>query len=167
MVAYYDQKKLDMTEDGCCLARWLLGVSHCVGSDLCYWLVTQSGIVIARTTVQHVVRDEYLDTRIGEQINSFDCALENRLNDTNFYAGEDAVFYLDDEDDYEENNGVQERGETPTDEDYGDMLTDDLPEADDVTEEAMDKYLGAKLIFDVGSGSNHEQSGRVVKRSRD
>ena len=81
LVWYYDQKKMDMTDDGRCLARWL-GVSHRVGSDLCYWLITQSGKVIARTTVQHVVRDDYLDTRIGEQVNSFDRALEDRLNDT-------------------------------------------------------------------------------------
>ena len=108
LVWFYDQKKMDMTEDGRCLGRWL-GVSHCVGSNLCYWLATQSGKVIACTTVQHVVRDDYLDTHIGEQINLFDRALEDRLNDANFYTDDagDAVFYLEDEDDYKENNGVQ------------------------------------------------------------
>ena len=35
------------------IGRWL-GVSHRVGSALCYWVLTESGKVIARTTVQHM-----------------------------------------------------------------------------------------------------------------
>ena len=41
------------------LGRWL-GVSHRVGSDLCYWLVTDSGQVVSKTSVEHVTRDDYL-----------------------------------------------------------------------------------------------------------
>jgi hypothetical protein len=52
-VWFYDQKKIDIDGSGCRLARWL-GVAHRVGSDLCYWLLLESGKVIARLTVQHV-----------------------------------------------------------------------------------------------------------------
>jgi hypothetical protein len=41
------------------LARWL-GVSHRVSSDLSYWLITESGKVISKTSVEHVTRDNYL-----------------------------------------------------------------------------------------------------------
>ena len=39
------------------LGRWL-GVSHRIGSHLCYWILTQSGKVLASTTVQHVTNDD-------------------------------------------------------------------------------------------------------------
>jgi hypothetical protein len=42
------------------------------------------------------------------------------------------------------------------------MLTGDRPEADDG--EAVDKYLNAELIFNVGT--NDERRGRVIKRAR-
>jgi hypothetical protein len=40
------------SEDNPRLGRWL-GVSHRVGSALCYWILASSGRVLARTTVQH------------------------------------------------------------------------------------------------------------------
>ena len=49
-VWYYDHKKIEIDGSGRRLARWL-GVAHRVGSDLCYWLLLESGKVIARTTV--------------------------------------------------------------------------------------------------------------------
>ena len=51
---------------------------------------------------------------------------------------------------------------TPTAAEYDDMHTDDRP--DDDNDEAVDKYLNIELIMDVGS--NDEQRGCVVKRSR-
>jgi hypothetical protein len=59
------------------LARWL-GVSHRVGSDLCYWLVTDSGQVVAKTLVEHVTRDDYLHEDIKKQIEDFDKKLKGR-----------------------------------------------------------------------------------------
>ena len=153
LVWFYDAKKMELDKDGKRLARWL-GVSHRIGSDLCYWLVTENGKVIARTTVQHVTRDDYLDDKVKQQIEQFDTNLENRLDDTNFYTDQagDAIFYLEDE-------------EGPTLQD--DITTNDeetTPEADDLTDDMIDKYIGAELIFDVGSGD--ERRGKVVKRSR-
>ena len=48
-------------------------------------------------------------------------------------------------------------------EDYDDMNVPEAMEADEMDDEIMDKYLNAKLIFDVGTGS--ERKGRVVKRA--
>ena len=52
-VSYWDQKKMDMTDEQAKLGRWL-GIAHRVGSDMTYWILTESGKVIARSTVQHV-----------------------------------------------------------------------------------------------------------------
>ena len=57
---------------------------------------------------------------------------------------------------------VSDRGITPTDEDYGDMITKERPEVD--VEEAVDEYLNVELILDVGLAN--ERKGRVSKRSR-
>ena len=42
------------------LGRWL-GVSHRIGSDICYLILTKSGTVIEETTIQHVTRDNMID----------------------------------------------------------------------------------------------------------
>ena len=83
-VWYYVQKKINIDGSGRRLARWL-GVAHCIGSDLCYWLLLQSGKVIARTTVHHVVRDDYLNDDVKSESERFDqTAVEERMSDKNF-----------------------------------------------------------------------------------
>ena len=43
-----------------------------------------SGQPISETTVQHVTRDDMLDSDIAVQIKAFDKALTERLDDSNF-----------------------------------------------------------------------------------
>jgi len=38
----------------------VLGVVHWIGSDQCYWILTETGRVIARTTVQRVTKEDLL-----------------------------------------------------------------------------------------------------------
>jgi hypothetical protein len=68
---YDDQKKIEIDGSGRRLTRWL-DVAHRVGSDLCYWFLLESGKVIARTTVQHVERDDYLNDDVKRDFESFD-----------------------------------------------------------------------------------------------
>ena len=86
------------------------------------------------------------------------------MDDTNFMVDGLVGFnsaYLDDVNDDNENpGGVSDRGITPTDEYYGDMIIGERPEADD--EEAMDKYLNVELILDVGLAN--ERWGCVTER---
>ena len=57
---FYDHKKIEMDSTDKRLARWL-GIAHHVGSDLCYWLLLSNGkVVLARTMVQHVTREDML-----------------------------------------------------------------------------------------------------------
>ena len=166
LVWWWDRPtKPNVTDEPRRLARWL-GVSHRVGSDLCYWLITESGHIISKSSVEHVTRDDYLEEDKKKEIEAFNKKLEEKLDDTNSQADwpdEFTSMFLEDMDeDY--NSGVTyEEENTPTDEEYDDMITEERPEADDA-EELLDKYLNAELILDLGSGT--ERRGRVIKRSR-
>ena len=142
---FYDHKKIEIDGSGRRLARWL-GVAHRVGSDLCYWLLLDTGKIIARTTVQHVVREDYVNDETRLQIEHFDRDIEERLSDHDFVIHETNDFYIQ------------------PDVDYDSMTTPAPMEADDMNDEIMDKYLNAELIFDVGTGT--ERKGRVVKRAK-
>ena len=160
----FDHKKIQMNGSGRRLARWL-GVAHRVGSNLCYWLLIESGKVIARTTVQHVTRKDVLNEDTKQQINQFNMAVTGRLTVIGFLT-EDAgasTFYL--QDDEEDDTGVVNPNlMTPLDEEYGDIMIPDTPEADNINDAATDKYLNAELMFDVGTCG--ERRGHVIKRAK-
>ena len=171
LVWWWDRpKKPDVTDETRRLGRWL-GVSHRVGSDLCYWVVTESGHVVSKTSVEHVTRDDYLNPDTQTKIKLFNKELEERLDDTNFaLPGEEGVDlkFLEDIDDdnlfgsMAYNNLLGIGGVTPTVEEYDDMVFEERPEDDD--EEAIDKYLNMELI--LGAGTDDQRRGRVVKRAR-
>ena len=154
--------KPDTSDDVRRLGR-CLGISHLVGSDMCYLFITESGKLVSKTLVDHVIRDDYLNPDIKKQIGEFNDKLDKRLDDTKFLL-EDSPHSVDlDYDDDNHNQGVIKNHRiTLSDDEYGDMLTDDRPESDD--EEAFNNYLTCELIMDVGSGN--ERKGRVTKRSR-
>jgi hypothetical protein len=171
LVWYWDRPdKPSINDETRKLARWL-GVSHRVGSDLCYWLITESGKIISRTSVEHVTRDDYLEPDTEKKIKDFNTALEERLDDKNFkvegnIGPNDWLLDIENEK-YDLNYGAMATdGVTPTDEDYGDMLHDERPEADIFEEDPkmIDKYLGVEMKMDVGTGQ--ERTGRVIKRAR-
>jgi hypothetical protein len=145
------------------LGRWL-GVSHRVGSDLCYWIVTDSQQVVSKTSVEHVTRDDYLNEDTKAKVKEFEKKLGERLDDSNFILqGEDNVDLkmLEDLDD-EAIGTMMEDGITPTEEEYDGMIVEEHPEADD--EEALDKYLNMELR--MGAGMDDERWGRVIKRAK-
>ena len=78
------------------------------------------------------------------------------LTEDNFALDEPHDFYIQDEPD--DASGVAR--ET----DYGDMTLPETPEADDVDDDLIEKYLNTKLIFDVGTF--HERKGHVIKRAK-
>jgi hypothetical protein len=80
-----------------------------------------------------------------------------RLSDQNFTLHDQNGFYIQDEPD---NNAPT----TISEEDYGNISLPETPDVDDVDDDLMDKYLNAKLIFNVGT--SHERKGCVVKRAK-
>ena len=107
-----------------------------------------------------------LESGTKKHIDIFNTKLEERLDDKSFMVDGVKGFnsaYLHDIKEAQEKTGVvSDRGINPTDEDYGDMITGEQPEADD--EEAVDKYLNVELILDVSSVN--EWQGHVVERSQ-
>ena len=60
LIYWYDRPtKPDASNNVRRLARWL-GISHRVGSDMCYWLITESGKLISKTSVEHITRDDMI-----------------------------------------------------------------------------------------------------------
>ena len=68
----------ELTEDKAEIGR-ILGVAHRVGSDLCYWVLTSTGKVIARTTVQRVVKDDLSLPTIQTKLEEFDTKIKEKL----------------------------------------------------------------------------------------
>jgi hypothetical protein len=95
--------------------------------DLSYWLITESGKIISKTSVEHVTCDDYLQTDKKAEIDEFNQKLDESLADANFAIEGEGGFdsmYLDDIDD-DMNPGVtrEEDRNTPSESDYRDMLT--------------------------------------------
>ena len=56
------------------LGRWL-GVSHRVGSGISYWLLTKTGSVVSRTTVQRVTNLERQTSDVNTECDEFDAEI--------------------------------------------------------------------------------------------
>ena len=89
--------------------------------------------MIARTTVQHVIREDYLNTDTMREIERFDSAVEERMSDQNFMIDDPDGFYIQDELD------ELPIGVTNVEENYGDMLVPEAMDADDIDDEILDK----------------------------
>ena len=125
-------------------------MSHRVGSDTCYWLITDSGQIVSKTLVEHVTRDDNLQLGTGKKIEEFDEKLEKRLDDSNFTIQGDEGLYIEDIKVEDGNAGIR-GGVTPNDAEYGDMHTEEQPEDDE--EEAIDHYLNMEITMGVGTDS--------------
>ena len=138
--------------------RWL-GVSSRVGRNMCYWILTQKGTVLSRSTVQRVT---YLESQTEEVRNIFN-EFDNRIKDK-FKTGD---------------RGFE--GDKPNPEDWSDFLEEDpefreefnrvynntdIKEADEYTPEVGDDtYVNMELALprdDTGP-----TFAKVTKRVRD
>ena len=76
LIYWYDRSnKTDVSDDVRRLERWL-GVSHRVRSNMCYWLITESGKLISKTSLEHVTRNYMLASGTKQQIDTFNTKLE-------------------------------------------------------------------------------------------
>ena len=165
LVWWHENEKSDTTTDSVHLGRWL-GVSHRVGSDMCYWILTKAGKVISNTTVQHVTRLDRSRPEIASRIELFDEAVNRRLDDTNFHLEDEVTgLHLDDIDSSEHNSAGNADLNIPTEEEYDDMKFEDKPEHnDDDGMEYFDNYIGAEISLQRGDATSRA---RVKKRTRD
>ena len=120
--------------------RWL-GVSHCIGSVLCYWVIDGKKTVYSRTMVQHAMAQDMKSDDIRCQFESLDALLMEWLNEKNFISSgiPDMLYEEDMEVDYIDSP----------------KMYDPSAIAGEIEEEVniYDEYLGAELYFDVGPNS--------------
>ena len=114
-------------------------------------MITESGKIISKTSVEHVTQDDYLQAEIKAEIDQFNHRIKESLDDANFVVdgkGEFDSMYLEDIEDTH-HLGTRQANDLnmPTATEYDDMHTVDRPDDDD--EEAIDKYLNVELIMDI------------------
>jgi hypothetical protein len=128
-VWYWDQKKTDMNDEQACIGCWL-GIAHHIGSDMMYWILTEAGNVIARSTVQHITMMDMATNAIKTRVITFDYNLLTQLCDKNFQIElPNLVFYLQDEDADMELNDTHD---IPLDAEYMDMIQPPKSDAKDI-----------------------------------
>ena len=140
-----------------------LGVSHRIGSLMSYWVLTQKGNVISRTTISQVTNLEMKIESTKSCLQEFDIALTDRLNDEAHIIIEggksqpyDWSNHIFDEDiDFVEefhsvvsNSGIKEVDEQFTPDTYD------------------DRYLNMEFAVPRGDNTN-PQYPKVTKRLRD
>ena len=80
------------------LGPWI-GVSHRVGSALCYWVISEKGKVLSQTIVQHITAEETRYPDVQEQIHYYNGSMEDALGRKYFGTSLDGYdsFMNDDE----------------------------------------------------------------------
>ena len=131
--------------------RHWLGVSHRIGSALCYWVIDVKWSVFSQTTVQHATAQDLKSDDIKRQFDQLDTGLKACLNDENFVAtGAPDMLY---EEDFEDDHINCPEPYDP------DATAGDIEEDSNV----YDEYLGAKLYFEIGP-SGSPRKGTIKKR---
>jgi hypothetical protein len=144
------------------LGRWL-GVSHRVGSAMCYYVLAKSGQVLSRTLVHHVTKDDMDKPELATQIGIFNNEIKDRLDDTNFQIDDHhgSIPPIQDVEVQLAEALLSRRGQVPSDVEYGDMVVEETLDVDEHAD--LEKYIGAQLLLDIGG---EQQRGTVIKRAK-
>ncbi len=126
LVYYYDKAAFPNLKTH--VARWL-GVVHRVGQALCYWLLTQTGQVIARTSVIKILKDDMASDVFRLKLQAFDSIINDRFK--NRLSNKDILETSNIEEDqlndvylpFEEEAVVPEEDEIPDTEACGQYIT--------------------------------------------
>jgi hypothetical protein len=127
--------------------RWL-GVSHRVGTVLCYWVLTRKGSILSRSTVQNVTELEMQVDENKKLFDDMDVEIKRKM-DGGAHATEPLpnLLYLEDE---------------PADGPECFNVNGFVPDVDNV--DGYDEYIGAELMFDFMG--DDAAWGRVIKRAK-
>jgi hypothetical protein len=77
-VWYYEANAFP--EDKRLIGRWI-GVAHRVGQAMCYWILPESGIPIARTTIQSFTADEIATEEVQKALKAYDDLIQSKIGD--------------------------------------------------------------------------------------
>ena len=130
-----------------------------------YWILTENGRVVSRTTVQRVTNLEQGTTEVKERMKSYSERISTILKDDNHIIQGEGRRQLQDWDDYtiEDDHDFADK--------FNNMVSDDkIPEADDTFTPDLfdDTYLNKEVAIARGAGTEADvQYGKVTKRLRD
>ena len=153
----------DNPNEGFKPGRWL-GVSHRVGSALCYFVLAQNGFVLSRTTVQHIPDEDLALESVKKTLDEYDEVVKQRLDDKNFVLpnGED-LFHWDvdeSEDDVTDDNKLG----TPAHKSADDIQP--TVERDLYDDEQYDALLNAEVLLPDPTDKGSYIRGSVLKRAK-
>ena len=57
----------EFPEDHRLLGHWI-GVAHCIGQAMCYWILPESGVPVARTKIQSLTVDELATDEVQQSL---------------------------------------------------------------------------------------------------
>ena len=170
LVWYFREKHPSISDDNKALGRWL-GVSHRVGSDMCYWILQENGQVIAETTVQHVTTADLRDPNIKSRVEEFNTNVNERLDDTNFRLPSFEEFSMIDDYNIPEDPAYGDVDTTPTDEEYlktlkdGTTIPNPFSNNDDKDVDNYDPFIGATIkLTDAENNGGDIATRAIVKR---
>jgi hypothetical protein len=142
------------------IGRWL-GVSHRVDGLMSYWVLTQTGTVISRTTVQRITNLEKETDEFKESIREFDIEISRRFKEEEDLAYDGAKPNPEDGSEYLENDPDFQ-------EEFDSMVNDPkVPEADDdFTPDVFDDtYLNMEVA--IPRDGDGPEFAKVTRRLRD
>ena len=143
------------------LGRWL-GISHRIGSLMSYWVLTQKGNVISRTTVSRVTNLEMQIDSTKSHLQEFDTAITDRLNDEahSIIEGGKSQPYDWSDPPFDEDIGfVEEFHSVVSNSEIKEANEEFTPDTYD------DRYLNMELAIPRGDNPN-PQYAKVTKRLR-
>jgi hypothetical protein len=146
-IYYYDDVTFPEAKRN--IARWL-GIAHRVGQALCYWVLTNTGQVIARTTVQKLSNEEKLSSVIQDELRTFDKHVTDRLPE---YTPDADDLFMNPKDIYDV------ACDEPFEQESAMPEQDDYPDA-----ETYDQYITAQVLLPRGDTM---EKGTVLRRKRD
>ena len=154
LVWYWTDQDPNNEKLGRRVGRWL-GISHRVGGDLTYWILTNSGHVVANLTVQHLTHMDLREDSARELVKAHDdriahlCLTDDLPILENEYGNQ---FRLDDIEEAYYQQQIPDAA-VPADDEYGDMLWDEKPEVDDYRELGVDDYINSELLITRQDGT--------------
>ena len=160
LVKYWDDRS---DENKSSIGRWL-GVSHHVGSALCYWILTNKRTIISRTTVQHLTQDEVTDPDVQQSIRDYHSQLDMAMGIGQYNADDDIDDFIHDDVEAQVGTGLNDDGEEDLEE------IPDIDEVVDNTDEeelnnSYDRYVGVEMNLPDRRGDL--VMAKVIKKTRD
>jgi hypothetical protein len=122
----------------------MLGVAHRIGQAMCYWLLPELGIPIARTTIQAIAPDEKDTINFQQTLTDFDAKVGVLSTNANPIQG----FHLYHEDvieDLQDNDAIE-------------------PASLDTEDDIFDRLLLAQPLIDTAEG---KVKAKIIGRKRD